>query len=54
MYISKSVKTKTNFKYLIGVKFDKATTQLVLIMPEMSERVKTFKVKEDIKVKAIN
>ena len=31
--ISKLVKTKTNSKYLIGIKFDKAIRPLVLIMP---------------------
>ena len=44
--ISKLVKTKTNSKYLIGIKFDKAIRPLVLIMPKMSGYVKTFKVKE--------
>ena len=42
--ISKLVKTKTNSKYLIGY-LDKAIRSLVLIMPEMSGYVKTFKVK---------
>ena len=42
--ISKSIEAKTNSKYLIGIKFDKARP-LVLIMPKMSGYVKTFKVK---------
>ena len=45
MVISKLVKTKTNSKYLIGIKFDKAIRPLVLIMPKMSGYVKTFRVK---------
>ena len=44
--ISKLVKTKTNSKYLIGIKLDKALRALVLIMAKMSGYVKTFKVKE--------
>ena len=43
--ISKLFKTKTNSKYLIGIRFDKAIRPLVLIMPKMSWYVKTFKVK---------
>ena len=31
---------------MIGIKFDKAIRQLVLIMPEMSAYVKTLKVKK--------
>ena len=31
--VSKLVETKTNSKYLIGIKFDKAIKPLVLIMP---------------------
>ena len=46
--ISKLVKTKTNSKYLIGIKFDKAIRPLVLIMPKMSGYVKTFKVEDKI------
>ena len=49
--ISKLVKTKTNSKYLIGIKFDKAIRPLVLIMPKMSGYVKTFKVKDGDKHK---
>ena len=49
--ISKLVKTKTNSKYLIGVKFDKAIRPLVLVMPKMSGYVKTLKVKEGDKYK---
>ena len=44
--ISKLVKTKTNSKYLNGIKFEKAIRLLVLIMPKVSGYVKTFKVKE--------
>ena len=49
--ISKLVKTKTNFNYLIGIKFDKAIRPLVLIMAKMSGYVKTFKGKEGNKEK---
>ena len=45
IFISKIVKTKTNFKYWIGY-LDKAVRPLVLIMPKMSGYVKSFKVKE--------
>ena len=34
--VSKLIETKTNSKYLIGIKFDKAIRPLVLIMPKMS------------------
>ena len=44
--LSKLTETKTNSKYLIGIKFDKPIRPLVLIMPKMSGYVKTFKVKE--------
>ena len=44
--ISKLIETKTNSKYLIGIKFDKAIRPLVLKMPKMSGYVKTSKVKE--------
>ena len=44
--ISKLVKTKTNSKYLIGIKFDKVIRPLFLIMPKISGYVKTFKVME--------
>ena len=43
--ISKLVKTKTNSKYLIGIKFHKAIRPLVLMF-KMSGYVRTFKVKE--------
>ena len=43
--ISKLVKTKTNSKYLVGYS-DKDIRPLVLIMPEMSGYVKTFKVED--------
>ena len=49
--ISKLVKTKTNFNYLIGIRFDKAIRPLVLIMPKMSGYAKTFKGKEGNKEK---
>ena len=39
--ISKLVKTKTNYKYLIGYS-NKDTKPLVLIIPKMSGYVKTF------------
>ena len=47
----KLVKTKTNSRYLIGTKFDKAIRPLVLIMPKMSGYVKIFKIKEGDKDK---
>ena len=47
--ISKLIETKTNSKYLIGIKFDKAIRPLVLIVPKMSGYVKTFKVENRIK-----
>ena len=34
--VSKLIETKTNSKYLIGIKLDKAIRPLVLIMPKMS------------------
>ena len=52
--VSKLVKTKTNSKYLIGIKYDKAIRPLVLIMPTMSEYVTTFKFREGHKDKATN
>ena len=48
--ISILIKTKTNFKYLIGY-LDKAIRPLVLIMPKMNGYVKTFKVKDGDKNK---
>ena len=44
--ISKLVKTKSNSKYLIGIKSDKAIRPLVFIIPKMSGYVKTFKAEE--------
>ena len=44
--ISKLFKTKTNYKYLIGIKFDKAIRPLDLILAKMNGCVKTFKFKE--------
>ena len=38
--ISKLLITKTNSKYLIGIKFGKSISPLVLIMPNMSEYVR--------------
>ena len=48
--ISKLVKSKTNFRYLIGYS-DKAVRQLILIMSKMSGYVKAFKVKDGQKDK---
>ena len=48
--ISKLVKTKINFKYLIGY-LDKVLKVLVLIMPKLSGYVKTFKGKDEDKDK---
>ena len=36
IFVSKLTETKTNSKYLIGIKFDKAKRPLVLTMPKMS------------------
>ena len=46
--VSKLFETKTNSKYVIGIKFDKTIRPLVLIMPKMSGRVKIFKVEDEI------
>ena len=43
--ISKLVKTKTDPKYLVGLKFNKAIRPLVLVMPKTSGYVKTLKLK---------
>ena len=43
--MSRLIDTKTNSKYLIGIKFDKAIRPLVLIIPKMSGYIKTFTVK---------
>ena len=43
IFISKLVKTKNNIKYMVGY-LDKVMRLLVLIMPKMSEYIKTFKV----------
>ena len=51
--ISKLLKTKTNSKYLIAY-LDKAVRPLVLILPKMEGYIKTFKVKDSNKDKAIN
>ena len=50
--ISKFVKTKTNSKYLIEIKFNKAVKPLLFIMPKMGRYVKTLKVKEGDKDKS--
>ena len=44
--ISNLIETKTNSKYSIAIKFEKAIRPLVLIIPKMSGYFKTFKVKE--------
>ena len=44
IFISKLVKTKTNYKNLIGY-LDKAIRQLILIMPKMAGYVRTFEIK---------
>ena len=46
--VSKLVETKTNYKYLIERKFDKAIRPLVLILPKIGGDVKTFKVEDKI------
>ena len=46
--LSKLVETKTNSKYLIGIKFDKAIRPLVLTMAKTSGYVKTFKAEDKI------
>ena len=46
--ISKLIETKTNSKYLIGIKFDKAMRPLVWIIPKMSGYVQAFKVEDKI------
>ena len=51
IFILKLVKTETNSKYLIGIKFYKAIRPLVLIMPKLRGFFKTFKVKEGDKYK---
>ena len=49
--ISKLIQTKTNSKYLIGIKFEKVLRSLVLTMHKMSGYAKTFKVKGGYKDK---
>ena len=49
--ISKSVKSKTNSKYFIKIKFAEAIRPLVLKMAKIIEYVKAFKVKEEDKDK---
>ena len=48
--ISQLVKTKTNYKYLIGY-LDKAIRPLVLVMFKISGHVKAFKIKDENKDK---
>ena len=45
MLILKLVETKTNSKYLIEY-IDKVIRTLVLVLPKMSEYVKTFNIKD--------
>ena len=45
MIISNFVETKSNSNYLIGY-LDKVIRHLVLILPKISEYVKTFKVED--------
>ena len=49
----KLVKTKTSYKYLIKIKFDKVIRPLVLIMPKMIGYVEAF-IEKEIKIKAMN
>ena len=48
--ISNVVKIKSNYKYWIGY-LDKAIRPLILIMPKISEYVKTLKLKKEIKAR---
>ena len=50
--ISELSETKTNSKYLIGIKCDKVIRPLVLIMSKISGYVKTFKFKDGDKDKS--
>ena len=50
IYLLKLIKTKTSSKYLIG-HLQIAIRPLVLILPDMSGYVKTFKVKDGDKDK---
>ena len=50
--ISNVVKIKSNYKYLIGY-LNKAIRPLILIMPKISEYVKTSKIKEGDKSKRL-
>ena len=49
--ILKLVKTKTNSKYLIGIKINETVRALVLVMPKMDGYLNMFKVKEGDKDK---
>ena len=49
--ILKLVTTKTNSKYVIGIKINKTVRALVLIMPKMGGYLNMFKVKEGDKDK---
>ena len=43
---SKLIERKTNFKFLTGIKFNKAIRPLLLIMPKMNDCVNKFKVED--------
>ena len=49
--ISKLIETKTNSKYLVWIKFEKAIRPLVLILPEISGMLRHLKLKMEIKIK---
>ena len=43
---SKLIERKTNFKFLTGIKFNRAIRPLLLIMPKMNDCVNKFKVED--------
>ena len=45
--ISKLVETKTSYKYLIGY-LDKVIRPLILLLPKISDHIKTFKIVKDV------
>ena len=49
--ISKLIETKTNSKYLVWIKFEKAIRPLVLILPEISDMLRHLKLKMEMKIK---
>ena len=53
MAISKFFKTRNNSKYLIGY-LDEVIRPLVLILPKMTEYVKTLNIKFEIRIGIIN